>query len=108
MPTPKIYNNIKKLISKNNKKDKKKLFKLRDFLKNELEAEFIFNKYIRQIKASNISISTSGGYERYFLVNGRKYSHIIDPRTGFPVNHLSSVTVVSQSQLFADALSTAL
>jgi len=66
------------------------------------------NNYIRQIKASNLSISTSGGYERYSLVNGRKYSHIIDPRTGFPVNHFSSVTIVSQSPLFADALSTAL
>jgi thiamine biosynthesis lipoprotein len=66
------------------------------------------NRYIKRIRASNLSISTSGGYERYFLVDDKKYSHIIDPRTGFPVSHFSSVTVVSQSPLFADALSTAL
>lgn len=64
-------------------------------------------KYIKRISLNNLSVSTSGGYERYFLVNNKKYSHIIDPRTGFPVSHFSSVTVVSESPLFADALSTA-
>lgn len=65
------------------------------------------NKYIKTINVSNMSVSTSGGYERYFLVKDRKYSHIIDPRTGFPVSRFSSVTVVSENPLFADALSTA-
>ncbi|NIU87906.1 MAG: FAD:protein FMN transferase, partial [Nitrosopumilaceae archaeon] len=65
------------------------------------------SEYIRTINVSDMSVSTSGGYERYFLVDGKKYSHIIDPRTGFPVSHFSSVTVVSESPLFADALSTA-
>ncbi|NIP31309.1 MAG: hypothetical protein GTO02_16830 [Candidatus Dadabacteria bacterium] len=65
------------------------------------------NKFIKTINVINKSVSTSGGYERYFLVDGKKYSHIIDPRTGLPVSHLSSVTVVSESPLFADALSTA-
>ncbi|NIX14946.1 MAG: hypothetical protein GWN11_03445 [Candidatus Dadabacteria bacterium] len=65
------------------------------------------SEYIRTISVSNMSVSTSGGYERYFLVNSKKYSHIIDPRTGFPVSHFSSVTVVSESPLFADVLSTA-
>ncbi|NIP29307.1 MAG: FAD:protein FMN transferase, partial [Candidatus Dadabacteria bacterium] len=55
----------------------------------------------------NLSVSTSGGYERYFEINGKKYSHIIDPRTGYPVDHFSSVTIVSENPVFADALSTA-
>ncbi len=64
-------------------------------------------KFISAIMAQDQSISTSGGYERYFNINGKKYSHIIDPRTGYPVNHFLSVTIVSEDPLFADTLSTA-
>lgn len=56
-----------------------------------------------------ISIATSGDYRRYFEQGGRRYSHTIDPRTGYPVRHnLASVTVLHESCMSADALSTAL
>jgi thiamine biosynthesis lipoprotein len=54
----------------------------------------------------NKAVSTSGDYEKFFTINGERYSHIIDPRTGNPVKGIVSVTIVTDSATRADALST--
>jgi len=64
---------------------------------------------IATFKASNKAIATSGGYERYTKIQNQTFSHIIDPRTGYPVDKMSkSVTVVAKDCMLADALATAL
>jgi thiamine biosynthesis lipoprotein len=56
-----------------------------------------------------LAVATSGDYRRYFQLDGRRYSHTIDPRSGMPIaNDLASVTVVHAQCMAADAWSTAL
>jgi thiamine biosynthesis lipoprotein len=55
-----------------------------------------------------LSVVTSGDYERFFEFDGQHYSHVIDPRTGQPTTQIRSVTVVNESAAFADAAATAL
>lgn len=57
---------------------------------------------------SGMAVATSGNYERFVEIDGRRYAHIIDPRTGKPVTGMASVTVVSPNGTESDALSTAL
>ena len=55
---------------------------------------------------SGMAVATSGDYERYVVVEGRRYAHIIDPRSGYPVQGMAEVTVVSTNATEADAMST--
>ncbi len=56
---------------------------------------------------SGLAVATSGSYERYVEIMGEQFSHIIDPRTGYPVTGTASVTVLCADAVTADALSTA-
>ena len=61
------------------------------------------------ISLTDAAVATSGDYRNFFEVDGKRYSHSIDPRTGYPVAHdLVSVTVVHPSAMLADAWATAL
>lgn len=55
-----------------------------------------------------LAISTSGDYERYVVVDGKKYGHIMDPKTGKPASYYDSVTVITNNPIQSDVLSTAL
>ena len=54
------------------------------------------------------AVATSGNYENFVMIDGRKYGHIVDPRTGRTIDHILAVTVVARTALGADALSTGL
>ena len=54
------------------------------------------------------SVSTSGNYERYVVIDGKHYTHIVDPVSGRPVENMLSVTVITKHAVDADALSTAI
>ncbi len=58
------------------------------------------------IKVSNMAVATSGNYRRGFNVNGKWYSHIVDPRTGNPVTEIISATVIAPNASEAGALAT--
>ena len=61
------------------------------------------------VRLRDAAIATSGDYRNYFQYQGRRYSHLLDPRTGWPVAHeLTAVSVVSNTAAIADALATAL
>ena len=66
-------------------------------------------EYLGTLKIKDKAVVTSGGYERYFERNGRRYIHILDPKTAAPVeNGVQSVTILTDDGTAADALSTAL
>ncbi|HEX3020923.1 MAG TPA: FAD:protein FMN transferase [Lachnospiraceae bacterium] len=56
---------------------------------------------------TNLSVVSSGTYERYFTIDGKQYHHILDPKTGYPYdNNLISVTIISKKSVDGDGLST--
>lgn len=65
--------------------------------------------YLAIVTGAQMTVVTSGIYERFFFENGKRYHHILSTQTGFPVdNGLVSVSIVSKSSIDADALSTSL
>jgi thiamine biosynthesis lipoprotein len=55
---------------------------------------------------NDLAVSTSGDYEKYVMIDGKRYSHTIDPKTGYPVTGIKSVTVISTNAELADAMAT--
>lgn len=59
-----------------------------------------------KVNVNNLSIVTSGSYQRYCTIDEENYNHIINPKTGYPSNYMKSVTVISSNSLLADIYST--
>ena len=62
------------------------------------------NDVFAKMMLTNHAFSTAGDYERYFILDGRRYHHIIDPRTGYPATRSRSVTIYAPTALLADAV----
>lgn len=58
------------------------------------------------LEITNMSMATSGNYEKYVIIGGKKYSHTIDPKTGMPVRGIKSVTIICSNAEIADAMAT--
>lgn len=64
------------------------------------------NKVFATFPLENSSVETSGSYEKFVVFDGKRYSHIIDPRTGYPAQGVVSVSVFAKQTEIADALAT--
>ncbi|MGZ3844849.1 MAG: FAD:protein FMN transferase [Flavisolibacter sp.] len=58
------------------------------------------------MNVTNMAVATSGNYEKFVMIDGKKYSHTINPRTGLPVRGIKSVTIISPNAELCDALAT--
>lgn len=63
-------------------------------------------KAFSYLDITNTSIATSGNYEKFIMIDGKKYSHTIDPKTGLPVTGIKSVTIICPNAEIADAMAT--
>lgn len=73
-------------------------------IKNPIDPD---KKPVVKIEAKNQAIVTSGVYERFFELNGKRYHHILSTKTGYPINNeIVSVTIICKEAIKADALST--
>ena len=66
------------------------------------------NDIIDKVNINDLSAVTSGNYQRYYIVDGKRYHHIIDPATLMPADRYKSVTVIHPNSTVADMLSTSL
>jgi len=58
------------------------------------------------LEISDMAVATSGNYEKYVMIGGKRYSHTIDPKTGMPVAGIKSVTIICPNAEIADAMAT--
>jgi len=66
------------------------------------------DKIFSYMDITDMAVATSGNYEKYILINGQKYSHTINPKTGLPITGIKSVTIISKNAEIADAMATPL
>ena len=66
------------------------------------------SKTLGWLHIKDMSVVTSGNYEKYFMSNGKRYAHIINPQTGLPTTGIKSATVISKDPEVNDAIATAL
>ncbi len=75
---------------------------------NKPEKGAPFDQIYKIVSLRNKAMATSGDYRNFFVKDGKTYSHVIDPRTGYPVsNQVVSVSIVADSCTYADGLATA-
>lgn len=58
------------------------------------------------MSVTDMAVATSGNYEKYVMIGGKRYSHTINPRTGLPVSGIKSVTIITTNAEIADAMAT--
>jgi len=63
-------------------------------------------KVFSYLNITGMAVATSGNYEKFIIVNGLKYSHTINPKTGLPIRGIKSVTIISPNAEIADAMAT--
>jgi thiamine biosynthesis lipoprotein len=59
-----------------------------------------------KMEITDLSVATSGNYEKFVVIDGKRYSHTINPRTGLPVTGIKSVTIITTNAEIADAMAT--
>jgi thiamine biosynthesis lipoprotein len=64
------------------------------------------DKIFSYMNITDMAVATSGNYEKFILVDGQKYSHTINPKTGLPIRGIKSVTIISPNAEIADAMAT--
>jgi thiamine biosynthesis lipoprotein len=64
------------------------------------------NEVFSYMEISDLAVATSGNYEKFVMIDGKKYSHTISPRTGLPVTGIKSVTIITTNAEIADAMAT--
>ncbi len=76
--------------------------------KPDENAFFSSNDFQAKVQLPNHALATSGNYRNFYVENGKRYAHTIDPKTGYPVQHsLLSSTVLAENCMTADAFATA-
>lgn len=64
------------------------------------------NQAFSYLTISDLAVATSGNYEKFAVINGKRYSHTIDPKTGLPVSGIKSVSIICPNAEIADAMAT--
>jgi thiamine biosynthesis lipoprotein len=65
-------------------------------------------EFIGFLELEDVSVATSGDYEKFFIFDGKRFHHILDPRTGMPGYASTGVTVVAEDAAYCDAMATGL